>query len=175
MDLPHIQYSNIGYCRNKDCKYHIHLFEPDVEKKKNHQTKPQTFLEVKASEKTNNLVMLYAEKTPSQPHLQMYLEQHTDFGSQLGTEIKSLMLGLVQMTLKNPFKPNLFYYYLIKHANSHTHTPKPWQLLRMQRQTILEKKMNIILIFQSKNCESETMTPKVHTPVQGPKPFMVVA
>lgn len=36
-----------------------------------------------------------------------------------------------------------------------------------------QKKMKIVLIFQSKTWEPETMTPKVRITIQGPKHFMV--
>lgn len=62
----HSIFKLFGYCRNKDCKFHIHLFEPEVEKKT--QTS-KTFLEVKFFEKTSNLVMLCAQKILSHPHL----------------------------------------------------------------------------------------------------------
>lgn len=59
----HSIFKVFGYSGNKDCKYHIHFFELNVGGKK----KPaKTFLEIKVSETTSNLVMLCAQKIPSQ-------------------------------------------------------------------------------------------------------------
>lgn len=67
-----------------------HPFLPSKHRKKEHS---KTFLEVRVSEKTSNLVMLRAQKIPPQPrHFKIYLEKYLDFCSRLGTVVKSLGL-----------------------------------------------------------------------------------
>lgn len=65
---------------------------------------------------------------------------------------------------------------MIKHANSRTH-PKTMATSQDAKADNFrnQKKMNMVLIFQSENWEPETMTLKIHITVQGPKPFMVVS
>lgn len=105
----HAIFKVFGYSGNKDCKYHIHFFELDVGGKK----KPaKTFLEVKVSETTSNLVMLCAQKIPSQPHLSISLEEtyRVWFSAGHRNKIIRVGLGLDDLEKSLPTQPVLLLY-----------------------------------------------------------------